>query len=258
MSNGVSVLYLARLQDGLKEITEFFQSYRIFPTKVDHDLVVVVKGVEREKDCETIISLLDRCSVAANLIWVPDEIGFDIDTYKWVATHHKIQTEYILCLKTSSRICSSSWLEKYIELFADPAVGLVGATGSYESLQSSWHAILNAQQKFFVGDLPFSMIAKWKWIIGNDKKITKLFAINFFFHLKKHLTNFKFRVLTGLNSHFDYVREHYVKVTRENEIFSFTKEFPLYPNPHVRTSGFMIRTSDFKSLEFNLFGIKTD
>ena len=198
MSNNVSVLYLARVQDGLKEITEFLQSYKIFPTQVDHELLVVVKGLDRDKDCETINSLLNSCSVAANLIWVSDEIGFDMDTYKWIVTQNIIQTEFILCLKTSSRICSSSWLEKYVDLFADPALGLVGATGSYESLQSSWHAILNTQQKFLTGALPFSKVLEWKWILGDDKRITQLFAINCLLHFKKHMKVLRFRFLTGL------------------------------------------------------------
>jgi len=258
MSNSVTVLYLARIEDGLNEISSFIESYANFPTLIDHVLVIVVKGKEKETECENVSSVLKKFSVTAKLIWVADEIGFDIEAYRWVIFHGFVQTKYILCLKTSSKISARNWLEKYMNLFADPSVGLVGATGSFESLQSSWNAILNAQQMFYMGQLTFTSISKWKWIIGARSKIAKLFAINAFFHGRRYLKQFKFRLLTGYHSNFNTVRERYLKVTEDTEVFGFTKDFPLFPNPHIRTSGFMMETADFQSLEFNLNGVKTD
>lgn len=258
MATDVTVLYLARLQDGIEEIVGFLRSYISNTTKIEHTLVVIVKGTDQENECAIVQSVLDSHSIKANLIWLSDEIGFDIDAYKWVTSDLNIQTELILCLKTSSKICSPDWLEKYLVLFSNDSVGLVGATGSYESLQSSWHAILNAQQKFFTGTLPFNALSGWKWIIGEHNGFFKLTAINSFFHSRRILERFKFRIVTGMQSNHDSVRERYIKVTRENEVFSFIKEFPLFPNPHIRTSGFMIRISDFNSLRFDSTGLKTD
>ena len=61
--------------------------------------------------------------------------GFDINAYAKAAA--QLPHTHVVFLNTFSEIKSDNWLRKLHSAFADPAVGIAGATGSYESLLSS-------------------------------------------------------------------------------------------------------------------------
>lgn len=256
-TKSVAVCYLARLSSDPTEIERFLVSYVSNQTKVKHSLIIIAKGESRSKDLEDTDRMLKRFKIEAITYWVSDTIGYDIHAYKTIFDQVNSRFDFFIFLKTSSQITSPQWLEVYLNSFNDAEVGIVGATASYESLNSSWHAILNAQNKFFAGEIGYIEALHWIWILSPNGSKLKLFAVNTYFHLKKFVK--KGILYMAINEHelLSQAREAFLRATSDGQAFNFLKDFPLFPNPHIRTSAFMIRTSTLNLINFELSSDRT-
>jgi hypothetical protein len=127
----IAVAFLARGADvGWHASCErFVGSYRRCRPGVEHSLYVIFKGFP---DAST---LDDAKTLFGNVHHEPVFTGddsFDIGAYiEWA---NQIDEEMICVFNTSSEILAEDWLRKLAVNLALPNVGLVGATGSYESL----------------------------------------------------------------------------------------------------------------------------
>jgi hypothetical protein len=137
----VAVVYLARGQgEGhVGHFETFVRSYKSRPAGLDHRLYVVFKG------------FADRVSRAAaerafdGLAITPidtDDLRFDIGAYTDALP--SIAEGVVCFLNTYSEITSRHWLHKMVQVLKMPGVGMVGATGTYESL----HAINRSFPQF--------------------------------------------------------------------------------------------------------------
>lgn len=114
----------------------FVRSYQNFPAGIAHRLYVIFKGY-RDAD-----HLAEGESYFAALPHTPihtHDAGFGIGCYQRVA--HEMQEELICFLNTKSEILCPNWLRHLADQLMKPGVGLVGNTGSYESLHHQFPEI---------------------------------------------------------------------------------------------------------------------
>lgn len=128
----VGVVHLARAKNGVKPFADFLQSYRQYPAGLAHDLVIVYKGFRNREE----IAPWERAvgDIPHELILIPD-IGFDLRAYRIAA--ERLVNPHLFCLNSFSEILSEGWLEKTFTLMRREGIGIVGATGSWESMYSN-------------------------------------------------------------------------------------------------------------------------
>lgn len=126
------VLHLARHANGWDHLDRFLHSYDQHPAGMDHDLVVILKGFP---DPDSSSLYRERLAPYDVTIIEHDEAGLDLGSYWRVA--RTLPYETFCFLNTYSLILDSGWLAKLIGHLG-PTVGIVGATGSWESHVSAW------------------------------------------------------------------------------------------------------------------------
>ncbi|PNG25031.1 hypothetical protein [Methylocella silvestris] len=126
-----AVLYLARGADSNAEakFAAFVRSYSNFPAGVEHDLFIVMKGFA---STSMLHSTKDVFKGLAPVFIEVDDNSFDIGAYR--DTLKTIPHERLCFLNTNSEICSASWLLKLCVNLDRDNVGVVSASGSFESL----------------------------------------------------------------------------------------------------------------------------
>ena len=132
----ISVAYLARGadKDFLLSCERFINSYKNITAGIEHSLHVIFKGFQDKKALEIAMALFDN--VDFEPIFLKDD-SFDIGAYiEWANINN---SDYICLLNTGSEILAHDWLMKLWVNISLPNIGLVGSTGSYESLNSINH-----------------------------------------------------------------------------------------------------------------------
>jgi hypothetical protein len=130
----IAVCYLARgAEPGWEDaIARFVASFQRHVGGCDFNLYVIVKGFPSAAERERAILLF--APVQHKVIFAADE-SFDIGAYAEAAT--QIAEQKVCFLNTNAEILSQDWLLKLVSNLEQPGVGLVGATGSYESLHDT-------------------------------------------------------------------------------------------------------------------------
>ncbi len=132
LNKTIAVAYLVRGADidWLLSCKRFLDSYTGNQAGCEHSLYVIFKGFGSDSDLEK-ARILFR-DVAHKCIFLADD-SFDLGAYiEWA---NMIEEELICALNTNSEIMTPNWLYKLAVNLLMPNVGLVGATGSYESLR---------------------------------------------------------------------------------------------------------------------------
>jgi hypothetical protein len=124
----VAVVHLVRKANGTAPLERFLASYRKHPAGIDHDVVIVFKGFSGLKLTSDYQSALEGLSYKA--LHLADR-GFDLAPY--FATVRRYEYERFCFLNSFSRIAADGWLEKLHCRATQAGVGVVGATGSYQS-----------------------------------------------------------------------------------------------------------------------------
>jgi hypothetical protein len=129
--NPPAVVYLLRGADEqwADSCTRFIRGYQQYSAGAEHRLYVVCKGFSSDGD----LALARRAlgEVSHREFQLADD-GFDLGAYLAIAPW--ISESEVCFLNTHSEILGAGWLEKLMANLRLPGVGLVGATGSYESL----------------------------------------------------------------------------------------------------------------------------
>jgi hypothetical protein len=128
----IAVCYLARgAESGWEDaIGRFLGSYRARLAGCDFKLYVIFKGFSAAAERERAISLF--AAIRHEAIFTGDD-SFDIGAYAEATPQFGEQS--VCFLNTNTEILSDNWLLKLANSLEQPGVGLVGATGSYESLR---------------------------------------------------------------------------------------------------------------------------
>jgi hypothetical protein len=112
-------------------VARFVDSYLKHPAGHDHRLIFLLKGFSRELPRE-LSAILDRAPHARMIC--PDR-GYDIGSYYHAA--ERTMESLVMFMNSFSIIEGDLWLLKLVQAYRESGVGLVGASGSWESLVST-------------------------------------------------------------------------------------------------------------------------
>ncbi|MDE3749500.1 glycosyltransferase family protein [Methylobacterium radiotolerans] len=190
MSEDVTaVVFLARgyEEDHLERFQRFIRSYGTFSAGQSNHLHVIFKGFRTALHERSGRALFKAIPHTAHLV---DDAGFDLGAYAAVLS--RLDEPYVCFLNSNAEILSEHWLRKLISYLRDPAVGMVGATGSCESLNyldpdfprfPNPHLRTNAfalrtddAQRFFGGISIRDKIDAWRFESGPDSLTRRVFS----------------------------------------------------------------------------------
>jgi hypothetical protein len=246
----IGTVYLARHADGFPAFQRFADSYRRYPAGVDHDLIIIYKGFEHADDLRTAKALFhDLPHIGIEL----DDIGFDIGSYLEVG--RRVSHEYLCFLNTHTEIAAPDWLAYLFRYASQDGVGVTGATGSYESLRQSWELIQMFYWLYYMRRLPYEEDVARYYVKFTEylpagpnspvlTKVTKTGVIGRIFNAIRAR-----RYQQAVRS-FD---THWDKLLSPGNVFATIATIPGFPNPHVRSNGFMLRRDRlalFQALQF--------
>jgi hypothetical protein len=124
----LSVVHLVWHRLGIEPFRRFVDSYRRHEAGIEHDLVLVFKEFSDEKLHEPYYDLMAGLRFQA--LVMPGS-WFDIPAYFALGDH--LHAACLGFLNSNSEIQADHWLAKLHGHLLEPGVGLVGATGSWES-----------------------------------------------------------------------------------------------------------------------------
>jgi hypothetical protein len=196
---GVAVVHLVRRQNGLAPLERFLESYGAHPAGLAHELVILFKGFRGDgtPGYESLLKGLPH-----KRVFVPNR-GFDVNAY--FAAVERLDYDCFCFLNSYSRILASDWLAKMHRWTAQKGVGLVGATGSYQSLSS---AHLDRLQT--LRSLP--AVKRFQANVAHVRAEPRFSAL----------------ARRGMNW-----------MLRKAGVWEPVRDFPLFPNYHLRTNAFM-------------------
>ena len=248
------------MAEGVAPLQKFVASYVRNPAGIAHELVVIYKGYDKAKNLDaakSAFALLPHIGIE-----VSDD-GFDVNAY--LAAARRLDHDYVCFLNTFTEIASRRWLSMLYQYAASPRVGIVGAMGSYESLYDS-----------------YALIHKVIWLcndirISRDERIAQYYDFVIDKHCKAWkaggfrrtiavLRVFASRIKSGLRQVKKPVslwparsRGSRDLDERFREVFEFRirpkgswtdlARFPPFPNPHIRSNGFMMSRQRFLEVE---------
>ena len=128
--NTVSVIHLIWLPLGTVPFSNFLSSYCKYKSGHPHELVLLFNGVSTEEDLSPFLNIIDGKRIPYRSI-IHYGWSQDLDAYFWVA--NLLNSTHLLFLNSYSELLADGWLEKYMQPAKDPRVGIIGATGSWQS-----------------------------------------------------------------------------------------------------------------------------
>ena len=134
----IAVIHLVRAGTDNRAVAQFVDSYLEHPAGHEHKLIFLLKGFARELPND-LTAVLDR---VPHVRVVCPEGGYDIGSYYHAVA--SITEHLVMFLNSFSVIQGDHWLLKLVRAYRDPGVGLVGASGSWESLVSTLLAAPNS------------------------------------------------------------------------------------------------------------------
>lgn len=234
MSPETAVIYLAREAEPVASIKRFAASYAKNSSGLAHDLVVVWKSSAVDiQPPSHITGLFPR---ATKYICVTDD-GIDITAFAHAAT---VLPHSMLCFfNTHAEIAAPDWLRILSDAMAKPGVGIVGGTGSFESLKDG-----------------FRIVSKIIWLseqgVVFDKQFRRDWAPLVGKHLLRKDRRSQFQKLKDalIGKPNDPRQAHTSSLDREFDVYwsrttSPYENFPSFPNPHIRTNGFLVSRDQF-------------
>ena len=163
-ANEICVVHLVRHSNDLAAFQGFLDSYRRFPAGVPHDLLIVFKGFPSEEASASHEALLQGVPYKQTRVL---DFGYDVRPYVKVSREYAYR--YFLFLNSFSQVRTPGWLEMFYRQVQRPGVGLVGATGSYQSIASDYHT--------FKGDKPRTLPALKRAVLPLYRYIRYTFTI---------------------------------------------------------------------------------
>ncbi|MBC7490412.1 MAG: hypothetical protein H7240_11050 [Glaciimonas sp.] len=228
------LVYLNRKAEGIKPVQRFIDSYKNFDPGVKHEFITIYKGFGA---AEKAIAESFFNGIEHRQIVVDDEMT-DIDAYL-IAAESFPDIDAFCFLNTFSEIVCNNWLVILYDALSSENVGIAGATASYESL-------LNSNK----------LISKVLWLAGGVLKYEKKLHLQYESIIKRHYPNWirwgvasRFLpILRNKTSDNNYLNmydamfeEYWGSLTKHNGAYEFLIGYPPFPNPHIRSNGFVIR-----------------
>jgi hypothetical protein len=132
----LAVIHLVRASNDLGVLSAFLVSYEKYSAGHAHQLTFLLKGFAGGLP-QSVSDLLDR--FPHKRVMCPD-YGYDIGSYIYAS--NRIREPLVLFTNSYCVLQADKWLAKFLNAYHQPRVGMVGASGSWESLSST---MLNAR-----------------------------------------------------------------------------------------------------------------
>ncbi len=125
MTAPLCLVYLAWTPYGIEAAKRFLDSYRAHEAGTEHRLLLLLAGPEGDRE--------PWRRAFAGLAHEELEVGLGMDLDHYRAVAERVPAERYCFLNTSTAIRGGGWLGHLERALAAPGVGMVGATGSWES-----------------------------------------------------------------------------------------------------------------------------
>lgn len=129
-SRKIAVIHLVWLPYGIEIFKDFIASYLNVSAGYEHELIFLFNGVNDEKELQPYFEYAQIVKI--NYKYFSLKNGQDIEAYFWVSRKISEYTHFLF-LNSFSIILHNKWLQYYVNAIELPGVGLVGATGSWQS-----------------------------------------------------------------------------------------------------------------------------
>lgn len=234
----VGVVYLCRAAEEKTLFLNFIHSYKKFSANCNHELIIIFKGFQDfpQSYLEEIQAIFEPLDYLA--IYLSEE-GFDVGSY--LVTARLVNHNYLFFLNTHTTIVSDVWLSSVYNAINFNNVGLIGTTASYESISSTVSLASRFSDLYFKKEFQKKLyiLDYYRWLViaidpNND-------------HFKQLRRYIKFKIKNAFNSVF---RKKFSNTSENNDLKYLREIYPPFPNPHIRSNGFMIS----RELLLNLFG----
>ncbi|CCB65056.1 hypothetical protein [Hyphomicrobium sp. MC1] len=229
MGHQTAVIYLAREAEPRASIERFAESYAKNSSGQPHDLVVIWKSSAEGSQPPSHVT--GNFPKTTRYLSIADD-GIDITAYAHAA---EVLLHPMLCFfNTHTEIAEPNWLRFLSDAIAKPGVGIAGGTGSFESLKDGFQIVskiawLSGQGVVF--DKQFRL--KWAPIVGKD--LFRKSRRSRFQKIKDALIGKPTGQAQAHSSNLDHEFDVYWSRTQ-----SPYEDFPAFPNPHIRTNGFLV------------------
>jgi hypothetical protein len=210
----LALVHLVRKANGPEPFRAFLESYRAVEAGADHDLVLLLKGFDSERDADEAAALAD--GLDAQRLYVDDE-GFDVGAY--YAAADRLEQQRVCFVNSFTTVRAPAWLRLLEDALRLPGAGIAGATGSWAS--------------------------HWSWLrfnLGLPSPYREAFPDRGWARAQVlRLTPDTRRVLAPV-----WLR-HGIGAARALRFF--VGRFGPFPAAHVRTNGFVVERELLRSLE---------
>lgn len=133
----ITVIYLCRYGNPPHFSRRFMKSLIRFPAGIDYNLLYLMKGFPEGTTDENFELLRGALPGWSGSIDVSDDL-FITSAHLAGAESWLCQTEFVLCLTSWSEVLANNWLRHFADAYQrTPDCGMVGATGSFETLDDS-------------------------------------------------------------------------------------------------------------------------
>ena len=203
----VGVVHLVRCANGVAPLRRFLDSYDACPSGLAHDLIFVLKGFSGNAPARAaaVEAIAGR---RHSLVEVPDD-GLDLDAYR--AVTRRSRQDYLLFFNSFSVIAADGWLAKMHACASRGECGIVGASGSWESLLSDEIELLRRSMRSRISGAASENAAS----------------------------------RTGGAAPLEEPRERGWR-----RLWSVLRDYSAFPNPHIRTNAFMLSRAFMDRLDW--------
>jgi len=130
MSSSFTVAYLIWAPLGTAPAEKFLLSYQQHFAGLEHELLIIFNGFRSDNARQPFVALFDHVRIP----WRPfvvSQVLQDIPAYKLAAEH--VSSRWVCFLNSYAQLRDGDWLAKMAHCLQQPSVGVVSATGSFES-----------------------------------------------------------------------------------------------------------------------------
>jgi hypothetical protein len=124
----LALVHLVRKANGPEPFREFLESYRAVGAGAEHDLVLLLKGFDSEREANETAALAG--GLEAQRLYV-DDAGFDVGAY-FTATD-RLEHARVCFVNSFTTARAPGWLGMLESALSLPNTGIAGATGSWAS-----------------------------------------------------------------------------------------------------------------------------
>ena len=212
----LAVIYIARYCDGAQKLQAFADGYRRHRAGENHNLYIALKGCRNDDEIDAAKRIF--ASITCQFVVVPED-GFCKGTISLVARN--LDEDFICPISTTGEIRCDDWLAKLFGGIAgQDDIGIVGSSASFQSLRTS------VEFRHYLFRRGFY-----------DKSFRARGEKYFSFLTTKH---------AAWKSYIRHPLHHQKKLRAIAANDTMIKaSFPRFPNPHIRTSAYIMRRDDF-------------